>query len=172
MRCPRPSSPSAPSSRATSVTPKFTVHPHTSGFEAVQQALAFLADRIRMSTIASAVMTEPLASAAGDYTYGTTHPLRDVHLRTEPPSVVEAQAFGSGAFGDAVDFATAAAGEGTREQQRDITSATGAAAAATAVAHLRRRALDAPSGRIIVPRHRSLSPGVARAIAKAAGWLG
>ena len=27
-------------------------------------------------------------------------------------------------------------------------------------------------GRIIVPRHRSLSPGVARAIAKAAGWRG
>jgi predicted RNA binding protein YcfA (HicA-like mRNA interferase family) len=27
-------------------------------------------------------------------------------------------------------------------------------------------------GRIIVPRHRRLSPGVARAIAKAAGWLG
>jgi len=25
-------------------------------------------------------------------------------------------------------------------------------------------------GRIIVPRHRTLSPGVARAIAKAAGW--
>jgi predicted RNA binding protein YcfA (HicA-like mRNA interferase family) len=27
-------------------------------------------------------------------------------------------------------------------------------------------------GRIIVPRHRALSPGVARAIAKAAGWRG
>lgn len=26
-------------------------------------------------------------------------------------------------------------------------------------------------GRIIVPRHRTLSPGVARSIAKAAGWL-
>jgi predicted RNA binding protein YcfA (HicA-like mRNA interferase family) len=26
-------------------------------------------------------------------------------------------------------------------------------------------------GRIIVPRHRTLSPGVARAIAKSAGWL-
>jgi predicted RNA binding protein YcfA (HicA-like mRNA interferase family) len=25
-------------------------------------------------------------------------------------------------------------------------------------------------GRIVVPRHRKLSPGVARAIAKAAGW--
>jgi predicted RNA binding protein YcfA (HicA-like mRNA interferase family) len=28
----------------------------------------------------------------------------------------------------------------------------------------------ARTGRIIVPRHRVLSPGVARAIAKAAGW--
>lgn len=27
-------------------------------------------------------------------------------------------------------------------------------------------------GRIILPRHRTLSPGVARAIAKQAGWLG
>jgi len=26
------------------------------------------------------------------------------------------------------------------------------------------------SGRIVVPRHRDVSPGVARAIAKAAGW--
>lgn len=28
----------------------------------------------------------------------------------------------------------------------------------------------AKPGRIIIPRHRTLSPGVARAIAKAAGW--
>jgi predicted RNA binding protein YcfA (HicA-like mRNA interferase family) len=27
------------------------------------------------------------------------------------------------------------------------------------------------SGTIIVPRHKSLSPGVARSIAKAAGWI-
>ncbi len=27
------------------------------------------------------------------------------------------------------------------------------------------------SGRIVVPRHRTLSPGVARSIAKAAGWI-
>ena len=26
-------------------------------------------------------------------------------------------------------------------------------------------------GRIIIPRHRTLSPGVARAIAKQAGWI-
>jgi predicted RNA binding protein YcfA (HicA-like mRNA interferase family) len=29
----------------------------------------------------------------------------------------------------------------------------------------------ARKGRIIVPRHRALSPGVARAIAKEAGWV-
>ena len=28
-----------------------------------------------------------------------------------------------------------------------------------------------PGSRIVVPRHRTLSPGVARAIAKAAGWI-
>lgn len=142
---------SAASSRATTITPRFTVHPQTSGFEAVQQALAFLADRIRMTTLCGAVLTEPLASAASDYTYGTSHPLRDVLLRTEPPPVSEAQAFGAGAFGEALDFANAEAAAGTREQQRDITSTSGAAAAATATAHLRRRAFDAAAGRITVP---------------------
>jgi hypothetical protein len=29
----------------------------------------------------------------------------------------------------------------------------------------------APPGRIILPRHRMLSPGVARVMAKQAGWL-
>ena len=65
----------------------------------------------------------------------------------------EAQAFGAGAFGEAIDFASAAAGLGTRVQRRDITSTTGSAAAATAVAHLRQRALDAEAGRLVVPPH-------------------
>jgi hypothetical protein len=143
---------SAASTRAVTLAPaRFTIHPQASGFEAAQQALDFLADRIRMNTLAGAVLTEPLVAAASDYTYGAAHPLRDVRLRTERPSVAEAHAFGAGAFGEALDFATAAQGGGTREQQRDITSATGAAAAATATAHLRRRALDAAAGRIVVP---------------------
>jgi hypothetical protein len=143
---------SAASTRAVTLAPaRFTIHPQTSAFDAAQQALAFLADRIRMNTVASAVLTEPLAAAASDYTYGAAHPLRDVRLRAERPPVAEAQAFGTGAFGEALDFATAAQGGGTREQQRDITSATAAAAAATAAAHLRRRALDAAAGRITVP---------------------
>ena len=72
-------------------------------------------------------------------------------LLSEPPRVTEAQAFGAGAFGEAIDFANAALGIGTREEQRDLTSATGATAAATATAHLRQRALDAAAGEIVVP---------------------
>jgi hypothetical protein len=142
----------SPSSRATGLYPaRFTIHPQTSGYEAAQQALDFLADRIRMSTLAGAVLTEPLASAATTYTYGVTHPLRDVRLSQEPPPVSEAHAFGAAAFGEAIDYATAQQGSGTREQQRDMTSTTGATAAATAAARLRSRALDASAGRIVVP---------------------
>ncbi len=139
------------SSRADSVAPKSTIHADMSGFDAARQALAYVADRIRMTTIAGCVMLEPLAADASTYSYGAAHPLRELTLRTEPSPVSEAQAFGAGAFGEAIDFASAGHGAGTREQQRDITSATGAAAAATAAAHLRRRALDAAAGRIVVP---------------------
>lgn len=139
------------STRATGVTPKFTVHPDTTASEAARRALAFLADRIRMRSAAGATITEPLASAASDYTFGATHPLRAVRLSSEAPAVSEAQAFGSGAFGEAIDYASASLGLGTREQQRDATSASGGAAAATAAARLRQRALDAEAGEIIAP---------------------
>ncbi len=142
---------SAVSTRAQTVAPKFTIAPDASGFDSVRRALAYLADRIRMRTIAGATITEPLASAASDYTFGTNHPLREVSLLSEPPRVTEAQAFGAGAFGEAIDFANAALSIGTREDQRDLTSATGATAAATATAHLRQRALDAAAGEVIVP---------------------
>ena len=144
---------SAVSSRATTVTPKFTVATGAAGFEAVRQALAFLPDRIRPRPLATAQITEPLATAASDYTFGTDHAPREVRLLTEPPPVSEAQAFGAAAFGEAIDYTVAAAGLGERVQQRDVTSTTGGAAAATAAAHLRQRALDARAGRITVPPH-------------------
>jgi hypothetical protein len=141
------------SSRASSVTPKFTVGTGASGFEAVRQALGFLADRIRLRPLAGAQITEPLSSAASDYTFGTSHPLREARLAVAPPPVSEAQAFGAGAFGEAIDYGSAAAGIGGRVQQRDLSSSSGSAAAATATAHLRQRALDAASGSITVPPH-------------------
>lgn len=142
---------SAVSTRALNVAPKFTIAPDASGFDSVRRALAYLADRIRMRTIAGATITEPLASATSDYTFGTSHPLRAVALLSEPPAVTEAQAFGAGAYGEAIDFANAAQSIGAREEQRDLTSGTGAAAAATAGAHLRQRALDAAAGEIVAP---------------------
>jgi predicted RNA binding protein YcfA (HicA-like mRNA interferase family) len=36
--------------------------------------------------------------------------------------------------------------------------------------HDRFKHLDRPNAFVIVPRHRTLSPGVARSIARAAGW--
>jgi hypothetical protein len=139
------------STRAQTVTPKFTIAPDATGFDSVRRALAYLADCIRMRTIAGATITEPLASAASDYTFGAAHPLREVSLVTEPPAVTEAQGLGAGAFGESIDFANAGLGIGTREEQRDLTSATGATAAATAIAHLRQRALDVAAGSIVVP---------------------
>ncbi len=139
------------STRAQTVAPKFTIAPDATGFDSVRRALALLADRIRMRTVAGATITEPLAAAASDYTFGTAHPLREVSLLNEPPLVTETQALGAGAYGESIDFVNAALSIGTREEQRDLTSATGAAAAATAVAHLRQRALDVAAGRIVVP---------------------
>jgi hypothetical protein len=142
---------SSVSTRAQTVTPKFTIAPDASGFDAVLRALAFLADRIRMRTIAGATITEPLASAASDYTFGVAHPLREVALAAAPPAVNEAQVLGANAFGESIDFTNAALSLGARQEQRDLTSATGAAAAATAVAHLRQRALDVAAGSVVVP---------------------
>ncbi|HYM16486.1 MAG TPA: hypothetical protein VEZ14_13095 [Dehalococcoidia bacterium] len=142
---------SGSSARARTVAPQFTVHPATSGYEAARQALAFLADRVRLASDAAADLIEPLAAAASTYTYGATHPVTSVQLHGESPPLGEAHAFGAGAFGEAIDYVTAQAMTGSREQQRDLTSTTGAAAAATAAATLRRRALEAPAGRIVCP---------------------
>ncbi len=141
-----------PSSRATSVTPKFTIHPQTSGYEAVAEALAFLTDRISMSVLAGAVIREPLAGDAIDATRtASTTASTSCASRRCPSPVVEAHAFGAGAFGESIDYVAAAQLGGTREQLRDTTSTTGATAAATAVARLRRRAMDIDRGHLIAP---------------------
>jgi len=139
------------STRADTVTPKFTIPAQMSGYEAAQQALSFLADRIRPATIASMKMLEPLTSDATTYTFGVAHPLRTVQLRSEQPRAAETHAFGVAAFGEAIDYATAAVAGAPRDYMRDASSSTGATATATATAHLRRRALDADAGLIIVP---------------------
>ena len=141
------------SSRATSVTPQFTIAPGTSGLQAARVALDAIADRIRLLPLAAGSLTEPLSSAETQYTFGASHALNHVRLIAGPPSTAEVQAFGASAFGEAIDFPTAALGLGERIQRRDLTSSTGPAASATAAAHMRQRALDTAAGRITVPPH-------------------
>lgn len=144
---------SAVSARAASVTPQFTVAPGVSGLEAARTVLSMLADRIRMGPLASAVITEPLASPSSQYTFGVAHPLRDLRAVTASPVVTEVQVFGAAAYGEAFDLVGAGAGLGLRRQRRDLSSTSGSAAAASATAHLRQLALDADAGRIVAAPH-------------------
>lgn len=153
---------SAPSARSTSVNPKFAINPSTNGHEAAHAALAFLADRIIMRTLCGAQLTEPLVGAATAFHFGeppafgflTAHPLRSVELLQVPPRVTQAQAFGLAlVFGESIDFTNALQTIGTIDEQRDVTSTGAATAAATAVAHLRQRALDTAAGVMVAPPH-------------------
>jgi hypothetical protein len=141
---------SGASARATGTTPQFTIDPQTSGFDAVQQALAFLADRIRMNVLGG-VLTERLAGAASTYTYGGAHPLREARLVGAPPPVSDVQVHGLLAIGEDIDYASAAVGLGTRELARDLNAVNGANAITSATARRRQRALDAPAGALVVP---------------------
>jgi hypothetical protein len=104
------------SSRSSSVTPAFTIHPQTSGYEALRQALALLADRVVMRANAAAIMTEPLASESADYTFDGPHQLRDILLRTELSGPSEAQVFGASVYGEALTVAEAEQYQGAHVQ--------------------------------------------------------
>lgn len=141
------------STRAVSITPAFTIHAQTSGYDAARQTLSFVADRLFMRVDAGSLFTERVAGEAASYTFGGAHQLSAIELRSEPAPVAEAQAFGAGAFGQSTDYALATHGLAPQEQQRDATSTSGAAAAATAATRIRARKLDEDAGSIVVPPH-------------------
>ncbi|HZP58582.1 MAG TPA: hypothetical protein VFC53_13685 [Dehalococcoidia bacterium] len=146
------------SARSGSIKPAFAIAPTTSAYEAVRAALDVLPDRIIMLTDARAKLTEPLSSQASGYTFGAAHPVYEAEIRVLAPDIAEAHAIGAGAFGEAIDYAAASYALGTRHTRRDITSTSGATAAATAAAHLRQAQLDADAGRLRVPPHVGLEP--------------
>src|SRR5581483_6689795 len=146
------------SARSGSIKPAFAIAPTTSAYEAVRAALDVLPDRIIMLTDARAKLTEPLSSQASGYTFGAAHPVYEAEIRVLAPDIAEAHAIGAGAFGEAIDYAAAPYALGTRHTRRDITSTTGATAAATAAAHLRQAQLDADAGTLRVPPHVGLEP--------------
>jgi len=96
-------------------------------------------------------MREPLAGDASTYSYGGAHGIYELRVTTIPPPVAEAHAFGTAAFGESIDYVAAAQLGATKELMRDATSTTGATAAATAAARLRRHALDVDAGHLVAP---------------------
>lgn len=138
------------SSRATGNKPSFTVHAQTSGMDALRQCMATLADRVRMTSGATAVLTEPKTTDAIAYTFGTDHAIDEVQLHAESPPYSGAQIFASATFAETYDYATAALYRGEREQLRDLNAATPLTAASTALARSRRRMFDAAAGELVV----------------------
>ncbi len=143
------------SARVGAIFPKFTIHPTTTGYDALRQAFALIADRIVWKQNGEAWLIEALASDTTDYTLGTDHPVYEHALRTEPVPVSEAQAVSVAASaqvaGWATSYADAEKGMGTQAQVRDVTSTTAGTIQATATAHLRQRQLDQRAGRIVCP---------------------
>lgn len=139
------------SARAASVTPSFTVQPGDSGYDAALRALALLADRVRMRSLATAQVFEPLADDEPDYAFGATHPLHRLRASAEAAGVSQVAVVGAGVTVEAADFDDAAHGLGERALVRDRSSATAGAASATAAAVLRRHALDADAGELMAP---------------------
>jgi hypothetical protein len=137
------------SARALAVQPRFTIHPSTSGYDAIRRAQDFVADHIRMAGLTVAQMVDPDPAGSSAYTFGADHPMQTYRLLETPPRIADVHVFADGAFGSAVDPDAAQHALGTRADLRDLSATTGAAAAETAEAHLRRRALDARAGHFV-----------------------
>ncbi|MBF6601065.1 MAG: hypothetical protein IVW36_11200 [Dehalococcoidia bacterium] len=149
---------SGASARTATITPAFQIAPETSALTALHRALNFLSDRVTMDSGSSARITEPLATQPSAYTFGIDHPIYEAEIAQVVTPASQTAAVGQGAYGEAIDFTNAQAYIGTRELIRDLTSTTGAQAAATAAAHLRQSQLDQPGGRLVAPPSCGLQP--------------
>jgi hypothetical protein len=98
-----------------------------------------------------ALLTEPLASEAADYAYGTDHRIYSGRYADEPLEVDRVQVFGSNVFGERFDWPAVASDYDRLRQVDDRNVATLAAAEARADYALRAAAMAATEGEITVP---------------------
>lgn len=144
---------SGSSASAANHYPAFTVHPGDSGLTAVRRLLATLPDVIFLRG-EFAFLTEPLASEAADYTYGTDHPLLAGRYADETPQANRAQVFGSSAanvFAERFDWPGVQSVYDHLRQVHDRNLTTVALAESRGDGLLRAAALEAMSGEIAVP---------------------
>jgi hypothetical protein len=135
--------------------PSFTVHPGDSGLTAVRRLLVTLPDVIFVRG-EFAFLTEPLASEATDYAYGTQtgaadHALLAGRYADETPGTNRAQVFGKAVFGERFDWPGVQSVYDRLRQVDDRNLTAVAQAESRADAVLRQAALEAMSGEITVP---------------------
>ena len=146
---------SGSSATATNLYPAFTVHPGDSGLTAVRRLLAMVPDAIFVRG-EFAFLTEPLASEATDYAYGTQtgaadHALLSGRYSDTRAEINRAQVFGSGVFGERFDWQGVQSLYDDLRQEHDRNLTTVALVESRADAMLRASALGAMSGEITVP---------------------
>jgi hypothetical protein len=129
---------SGASSASSNLYPAFTVHPGEDGRKAVLRLLAMVPDAVFVRG-EFALLTEPLASEATDYAYGTSHAIYSGRYADEPLQTDRVQVFGSGVFGERF------------RQVDDRNVVTLAAAEARADYVLRAATMAATEGEITVP---------------------
>ena len=138
------------SATAANQYPAFTVHPGDSGLTAVRRLLAAVPDVILVRG-EFAFLTEPLASEATDYAYGTDHPLLAGRYADQTPATNRAEVFGNAVFGERFDWPGVQSTYDRLRQVDDRNLTTVAQAETRADAVLRGAALAAISGEITVP---------------------
>jgi hypothetical protein len=136
------------SAAALAHKPAFTVHAGESALTAVRRLLAMAPDVVFQRANVT-LLKDPLASEAAAYTYGTDHALVSGRY-LDGASANRAQVFGSDVFAEGFDWPALAAAHDRTTQVIDANLATAGAASDRATAVLRRAAIEAVDGAIIV----------------------
>ncbi len=137
-------------SESANLYPAFTVHPEESGLTAVRRLLALLPDVIFLRG-EFAFLTEPLATDAVDYAYGTDHALLRGRYLAGSPEANRAQVFGDGVFAERLDWPAVEAIYDRLAQVHDLNLTTVAQAEDPGDAVLRKASLTAEDGELVVP---------------------
>ena len=143
------------STTATDLYPSFTVHPGKSGQTVVRRLLAMLPDEI-FTRGEFAFLTEPLASEATDYEYGTEtgsgdHALLAGKYGDLAAETNRVQVFGDSLFGERFDWPEIEAVHDRLRQVDDRNLTTVAEVEDRADAVLRKAEIRSASGEITVP---------------------
>jgi hypothetical protein len=140
----------AASTASANLYPAFTVHPGDNGRSAVLRLLAMVPDVIFVRG-EFAFLTEPLASEAADYAYGTDHRIYSGRYADGLPETDRVQVFGDSVFGERFDWPSVSSDYDRLRQVDDRNVATLALAEARADYVLRAAAMAASEAEITVP---------------------